>query len=132
MALEANRRCEDDQMIIRHRTDRQSIDEIISPQARVNIARHSPSRINLTVTEGDTTRSFAFLAGDEQTPVKISSGGDIPQLASILVADCSVHSEQMHEHHFWIGIRAKNPAHEIMIDITTDDEDGADIICLET
>lgn len=118
-------------MIVRHRTDRESIDEVISEAAAVEISRISATSIVIAVSEHGATRRFSFQSADHATPVRISLANRAPVLP-LTVADCRFHSEQMHPHHYWFEARAPHYPDTVTGNITTDEERGAAIVCAET
>jgi hypothetical protein len=127
-------------LIIRPRTDQPSIDEIISERATIKIERAAPWRLDMTVTEGDEARQFPYRSSNHRTPLQMSVELRMPPEADYrhhaeaekMEGTGSLHSEQMDEVYYRIGVQAGTEGeHEVTVDTRTDPETSARIICEE-
>ncbi len=59
-------------MITRHRTDRDSIDEITSPLDALPIAQQSPPAVLIATHQQGRQRKFTFTSSDADAPVSIT------------------------------------------------------------
>ena len=119
-------------MIIRQQSDQENIDEIISERAKVNIKRTAPWRFAMTITENGEVSQFAYRSSDDETPLRMSVETDAIHHSDANTVDVtgSLHSEQMAEDYYWIGVRAgTHEEHEVTVHVRSATEGASPITC---
>ena len=120
-------------MIIRQRSDRESIDEIHSDDAQVRITRTAAFRFEMTVTENGSERRFAYRAQNGDSPLTMAVEDDMEYRAEATGVSSRgrLHSEQMDAGYYWVGIR-EDEQHESEISAHIRSESAeTSIICEE-